>query len=660
MNRRLAVLVALPVLLIASGARADDVLHPGATNLDRPTLTALGVQWFLTGDDNHNAKVGVRYRVKGTTVWSVGLPLWRVRPESVTGRTVQPQFAGSVFDLKPATTYEIELHATDADGAVDQTVVVEGTTRGVPRDPTAKTLKQVSSVATLNAALAGAVAGDVIELAAGTYAGEFSLSKSGTADSPIVVRGVDAETVILDGGAAGGNVIEVYGSYVHLERMTVQNDNRAIRFQTTAATGCVVRRAHIKNVRLGIGSNADQQDFYIADNILEGKLSWPAVYADDGGAHANDDGIHVEGSGHVVCHNRLVGFGDAMKTEQDGARAVDFNNNDVLSAYDNDVELDGSEGNARCIRNRFTNGYAPISFQPIFGGPAYAIRNVVVNVAHEQMKFHALGTVPPEEPSGILVYHNTFVSPLNALFLATSDYSRHFVVENNLFLGPTSPDNNKTVDWDGPIDDGLFDYNAYYPDKEYRFNLAGTLTRFMSFALMQAGGLEAHGVLMPGSPFANGLMPPASYTQTLAAADVTLAAGASVVDKGIVLPNINDGFTGAAPDLGAMELGCAAPIYGPRPEGMDESNEPVGCTAPPPAGLDAGLVVVAADGGQIPVASDAATVAAIDGSVHAGADAGGGAAASSGCGCSAATGSSLGVALLMLALASLKIRRRSA
>jgi hypothetical protein len=36
------------------------------------------------------------------------------------------------------------------------------------------------------------------------------------------------------------------------------------------------------------------------------------------------------------------------------------------------------------------------------------------------------------------------------------------------------------------------------------------------------------------------------------------------VDAGFRLPNVNDGFAGRAPDLGAYEVGQAAPIYGPR------------------------------------------------------------------------------------------------
>ena len=46
---------------------------------------------------------------------------------------------------------------------------------------------------------------------------------------------------------------------------------------------------------------------------------------------------------------------------------------------------------------------------------------------------------------------------------------------------------------------------------------------------------------------------------------MTLKAGCGAVDAGAILPNINDGFTGSAPDLGAYELGQPLPRYGPRP-----------------------------------------------------------------------------------------------
>ena len=40
--------------------------------------------------------------------------------------------------------------------------------------------------------------------------------------------------------------------------------------------------------------------------------------------------------------------------------------------------------------------------------------------------------------------------------------------------------------------------------------------------------------------------------------------GSVAVDAGVRLPNVNDGFTGKAPDLGAYEVGQPIPHYGPR------------------------------------------------------------------------------------------------
>jgi hypothetical protein len=46
--------------------------------------------------------------------------------------------------------------------------------------------------------------------------------------------------------------------------------------------------------------------------------------------------------------------------------------------------------------------------------------------------------------------------------------------------------------------------------------------------------------------------------------DFRLRPGSAAVDKGMVIPNVTDGFTGAAPDLGALEVGVPVPHYGPR------------------------------------------------------------------------------------------------
>jgi MYXO-CTERM domain-containing protein len=216
-----------------------------------------------------------------------------------------------------------------------------------------------------------------------------------------------------------------------------------------------------------------------------------------------------------------------------------------------------------------------LSFQPIFGGPAYAFRNVIVNVVDEQQKLHSLGGT--EETVGALVYNNTFVSAKHAVNLQASATAHDFQLVNNLYVGPATPVSGKTVDWSVPIDNGTIDYNGYFPDGVFDFDAAGT---WSTFAEMQsAGKFESHGVLLTQETFASGLAAPADYTTKLVPADAALAASSPAIDKGQILTGITDGFQGAAPDLGALESGCATPIYGVRPESIDETNEPRGCTS---------------------------------------------------------------------------------
>jgi hypothetical protein len=46
--------------------------------------------------------------------------------------------------------------------------------------------------------------------------------------------------------------------------------------------------------------------------------------------------------------------------------------------------------------------------------------------------------------------------------------------------------------------------------------------------------------------------------------DFRLKPGAAAIGRGVVIPTVNEDFTGLAPDVGAIEFGTAPPHYGPR------------------------------------------------------------------------------------------------
>ena len=85
--------------------------------------------------------------------------------------------------------------------------------------------------------------------------------------------------------------------------------------------------------------------------------------------------------------------------------------------------------------------------------------------------------------------------------------------------------------------------------------------------LQSATGQEAHGVEVGYDIFQNLRAPATDKPHAIYEArdlDFRLAPAGKAVDAGTRLPNVNDDFSGKAPDLGAYEAGQPAPVYGPR------------------------------------------------------------------------------------------------
>jgi hypothetical protein len=81
-------------------------------------------------------------------------------------------------------------------------------------------------------------------------------------------------------------------------------------------------------------------------------------------------------------------------------------------------------------------------------------------------------------------------------------------------------------------------------------------------------GFEVHGMLSDYSIFNKVVKPDpvrSSSVIPVGDSDFGLKSGANVIDKGVLLPNINANFKGIAPDLGAMEYNQKTPHYGKRP-----------------------------------------------------------------------------------------------
>ncbi len=547
----------IPLLCLLSGciSLAEGSNKPivvGAIEFDPPTIQTIGLSLpILEGDEGSTASVQVAYRRTGSSSWTEALPLQRVRTDTLsqvvpTRFPISEQFAGSIFDLDADAGYEVKLVISEADG---HRTTKMGTirTRAVPPDnPANPRMVAVDSDRTLAEALSRANPGDVITLSAGTYAGPITLDRSGTAADPIIVRGTSPDRTIIEAPGAQYGVV-ILGSHVVLERMTIRRSTWGIRI--TDAGDVVVRRTIIREVQYGIDAQGGtNRNFYLCDNVLEGNgVSWP----DTSSRTWNFEGIVVAGAGHVICHNTLSGFGDALGLSQQTAipnRAIDFYGNDVLWGGDDGIELDYSERNVRAFRNRLGNVGMGISFQPIWGGPVYAFRNVIYNTANAPYKLN-------QDPSGFHICHNTSIRPGWA-WTQYGEYASNFSFYNNLTVGTQNG-----VDMTPIIRSARIDYNGWSPDGQFKFT-----QKWNGFeALHEQSPYEHHGVLLTQPVFEHAIsIPPAFAAFMPPIGGAGLHERSNAVDAGVFAPNINDRYTGRAPDLGAIERGHAEPQYGVR------------------------------------------------------------------------------------------------
>jgi MYXO-CTERM domain-containing protein len=416
--------------------------------------------------------------------------------------------------------------------------------------------------ATFDGAADAAAPGDVLVLAAGSYP-TFTFGNDGTETSPIVIRGESADAVTITGE------VRLDGrSYVYLENVTVEGQ---VKFNN--ATGIVVRGCTIRTGDRGIVSYLDgTTNGYFADNIILGPTAWADATVGADGANMGE-GIEVTGPGNVIEHNYVRGFRDAISLlEDDDAGlqvSIDIIGNDIEIGADDAIEADFAMGNVRVMRNRIANSFVGLSSQPSLGGPTYFIRNVMYNVVYSPFKLHR-GSV------GDVALHNTSIKCGDALGIYAGATWSRALFRNNVFIGGEGGgtyggygngdgDIVRAADADATCS---FDYDGYGAIGASGFPSQIGGTRVDDFAGLRSMTTEAHAVEVDLGIFAATVAFPSSGPfPELLAPDLLLRDGAAAVDAGEVIGNVNDGFAGAAPDLGAYELGSLLPTYGPRTPG---------------------------------------------------------------------------------------------
>ena len=323
------------VLLGPLAAFAGTRTTAGDLWAEPPTLRALGFEWRIAGDDNHNASVAVAYRKKGEAQWHAALPLLRLDGEVVNGGVprdgagthfnhyVAPNlFAGSILNLEPDTAYECRLRLTDPDGVSgprERSVTVR--TRAEPRPAVggrvfhvypfgyAGVQQQPAFTGLLAAYYLGSdqsdhsrelpprvQPGDTLLVHAGTYKdnrfiysgfdktlaaygtpfdGTYYLTQSGTPEKPIVIRSAGDGEVIFDGDGCDNLFNLMGGNYNYFEGITVRNTQVAFKLGIkgiAGSSGFTLKRSRVYDVgRVVEAGWSGSKNFYIADNVFIGR-----------------------------------------------------------------------------------------------------------------------------------------------------------------------------------------------------------------------------------------------------------------------------------------------------------------------------------------------------------------------------------------------------
>ena len=454
--------------------------------------------------------------------------------------------------------------------------------------------------------------GDTILIHAGTYRedrrryagpnstlfdGTFYLTADGTAERPIVIKAAGDGEVIFDGGGNAVLFDMMAADYNYVEGITVRNTDVAFllgRKRILGAVGFSLKNSRLENVGRGVFTDwGGARDFYIADNVFMGRNDPSRLMGWIGRTWQSLPGfpqpllseyaVKVYGSGHVIAYNRVENFHDgidhATYGDPDGwpdrpvmAVSTDIIGNDIRNVDDNCIEADSGAQNFRVIGNRcFNMAHRALSTQPSLGGPIYFIRNVVYNAPEGgALKITA-------NSAGVLIYNNTLLSEVHQMGPASNVHFR-----NNLILGQgawpevfsvetftpwsSSDFNGFAAAAEGP---SVFSWAAPQGKPDFAARGERPMQTFPTLDTYVKGtGQDLNSRMVDWSVFRKASPPaPGDPTRIYRPEDFdfSLTPGTAAVDAGRVLAGVTDGFSGKAPDLGALESGQPAPIYGPRP-----------------------------------------------------------------------------------------------
>jgi hypothetical protein len=398
-------------------------------------------------------------------------------------------------------------------------------------------------------------AGDIFLLHAGQYSGfdgngEIQLNVAGAPGNYIVWQASGDGEVIFD-------PVRIAADHIWLEGVHVTGhpgvDNEYGLRTYNAPENIIIKKNTFTDFYYSIALNHGGNNWLITDNTIVGDKD--VINEPDDSSSWGGEGIELEHtSGHTVAYNSISRVADGISYPDHNC---DIFGNDIFDVTDDGIEPDYGYANIRIWENRISNArHNGFSFQPMNGGPWYFIRNQVAAPLEACLKLR--------QSSRVLLAHNLFVGWEGALAYG-SERMLNFQSNNNIWITVTDRhvwENGEggAAGWRTNLDYDGFDWGSGV----YAFKW-GSNSRYHDLQEFQAAtGLEPHGIHVNRDTCFATFDVPAAPPSSMPLQYMNLKADCNAVDAGVPLANINDQFTGSAPDLGPFETGAPLPHYGPR------------------------------------------------------------------------------------------------
>ncbi len=321
------------------------------------------------------------------------------------------------------------------------------------------------------------------------------------------------------------------------------------------ASDCAVRGSNIHEVgSAGVwikgGDRHRVEDNQIWDTSIFG---WPWDYTK--GSSAENNAVVLTdavGRGHVIrrntIHGQFNGMGPCGDTAPVGfTTETDIYDNLLYQHTDDALEPEGYCANVRIWGNTIRDVHMAFAVAPAAPGPLFIVRNVawrVGNTRTSQLDGYTASAIKinsgyPQPVGPLFLYHNTLMTDAattDAVSLLNPGQSTFIRLRNNLLMGTRYVlEKVNPVVWNG-------DWNDFYTTDPARF-VRWMGAPYGTLAAYRAGlGQELNGISAPPQ-----LVDPAGGV-------FRPALGSPLIDRGVALPGINDGWEGTAPDIGAIEL----------------------------------------------------------------------------------------------------------